>query len=296
MDGSPARWLAAAALVAAFAVAPAVLRAAPQAPILPRTPVVAPTAPATAMKGEVKADAKAADAKAADAKAAAATVVAYKGKVVDESNKPVSGIFPMTFKLYAGLSAKRPIWEEILWVAVDRGIYNVRLGERKPLPAREDFAKLVIGVEIRGLGEVVREPFVAAKAAPTPAGAAAPTPAVPAGPGKAQGPQAAGAKYADSAAYAVESDHAKNADRLQNLSLEDLIRKLGEEISARGGAGGGGGKATVGAARRLGARIGGTGGTSEYNEACPKGYVMVGVKGGAGLYLDSIQIVCAPIE
>jgi hypothetical protein len=136
------------------------------------------------------------------------------------------------------------------------------------------------------VGEVVREPFQgqAAKAV-----AKVETPVVTTGSSSHPG----SVKYADTAGFAVEADHAKNADRIANLTVEDLIRKVVEE---GGGGGGGNDKVKIGSGKRYGNRVGGPGGTAEYNEACPKGYVMTGVKGGAGIYLDSIQIVCSPIE
>lgn len=203
----------------------------------------------------------------------------YKGRVVDDTGKPVSGIFPMTFRLHAGVKAKKALWTESWWVAVDNGVYRVHLGEKKPLPARSDLSKMVLSVEIRGVGEVVREPFDA-QASLDRTGGPAPAPH-----SLAKG----GVKYADNAGYAVEAEHAKNADRLQNLTVEELTRKVLEEGGARGGV-------RVGKTRRYGTRIGGPGGTAEYNEVCPPGMVMVGVRGGAGIYIDSIQIVCAPLE
>ena len=228
-------------------------------------------------------------------------VVAYKGKMVDESKKPVSGVFPMTFKLYPGLASKKAMWTESMWVAVDRGVYTVRLGDRKALPKGQDLTKLTLGIEVRGVGELDRDVFVAAPvkeaSATVPAG---PTSAGVAGTGPAKVPaHAGGVKYADTAGYAVEADHAKNADRLQNLTLEDVLRKVGEEGGGGGGGGaaaGGGKTVKIGTARRFGNHIGGPGGVSEYNETCPKGYIMVGIKGMNGNFLDSIQIVCAPLE
>ncbi|NOZ00403.1 MAG: hypothetical protein GXP54_00750 [Deltaproteobacteria bacterium] len=206
-------------------------------------------------------------------------VVPYKGRMVDEAGKPVSGIFPITFKLYRGVKAHKAMWSESLWVAVDRGVYTVQLGEKKKLPAGKDLSKYVLGVEIKGLGEVAREPFMV-KGQPTPAPRLARPPAASSG---------GGTKYADTAGYAVEADHAKNADRIQNLTIDDITRKVIEESV-------GASRTRIGKARRYGERVGGPGGTSEYNENCPRGYVMTGIRGGAGIYLDSIQIVCSPIE
>jgi len=203
--------------------------------------------------------------------------VSYKGKIVDEAGRPVSGIFPMTFKLYKGVKTRRALWSEAIWVAVDRGVYTVRLGEQRKLPDRNDMSKLVLGVEIGGLGEVAREPFIADR---PPAVSITPPTQEHAGSDN-------DVKYADTAGYAVEAEHAKNSDRLQNLTIDDITRKMAEE---------GGSKTVIGKSRRYGERVGGPGGTMEYNEACPRGYVMTGIRGGAGIYLDSIQIVCSPLE
>lgn len=215
--------------------------------------------------------------------AAGSRVVAYKGKMVDESGKPVSGIFPMTFNLYAGLRSKKPVWSESLWVAVDRGIYVLNLGEDKPLPAKLDPTKLVIGVNVRGVGEVAREPFVAAVSATPVRGAPAPA-------------SSSGAKgsvrYADTAGYAVEADHAKSADRLGNLTYEDMQRRLVEDL----GAAVSGSRTKVGVAKRVGRSVGGPGGTNAFEDSCPKGFVMTGIRGMHGNVIDSVQIICSPIE
>jgi hypothetical protein len=105
------------------------------------------------------------------------------------------------------------------------------------------------------------------------------------------------AKYADTAGYAVEADHAKNSDRLSNLTLDEVVKRAADE--AGGGSGGGGaagGKLRIGASKRYGGRIGGSGGTAEYNESCPKGFVMTGIRGGFGNMIDSVQIICSPLE
>ncbi len=218
--------------------------------------------------------------------AAGDRVVSYKGKMIDEAGKPVSGVFPMTFNLHAGLRSKKPVWSESLWVAVDRGVYSLNLGEGKPLPAKLDLTKLVIAVEVRGVGEVAREPFVpAVSVTPLPASSSAAAPAVAAG---AKG----SVRYADTAGYAVEADHAKSADRLGNMTLEDVQRRLLDDV----GAAAGGGRSKVGAAKRVGRSVGGPGGTDAFEDACPKGFVMTGIRGMHGNVIDSLQIVCSPIE
>lgn len=203
----------------------------------------------------------------------------YVGRVVDEAGKPVGGIYPMVFKLYPSVKSRAPIWSEPWWVAVDNGKYRVQLGAKKPLPTRADITNMILSVEITGVGEIVREPF---RGKPT-GGSEGPA-------ASAQSRAKGGVKYADTAGYAVEAEHAKNSDRLQNLTLEEVTRKILEDV---GGAKGG---VRIGKARRLGNRVGGPGGSAEYNEICPPGTVMVGIRGGAGIYIDSIQIVCAPLE
>ena len=41
--------------------------------------------------------------------------------------------------------------------------------------------------------------------------------------------------------------------------------------------------------------VGGAGGTP-FEMICPPGMVAVGIRGGAGIYIDNFQVVCAPLE
>ena len=41
--------------------------------------------------------------------------------------------------------------------------------------------------------------------------------------------------------------------------------------------------------------VGGAGGTP-FEAICPAGMVAVGIRGGAGIYIDNLQVVCAPLE
>lgn len=218
------------------------------------------------------------------------TVIPYEGSLVDEAGKPISGIYPMEFKLYKGTESKKAIWSDFMWVSVEGGVYVVRIGANKKLPANFEPLKLVLGVDIRGVGEIYRAPL----AGPQGEGSSGPAIRVVKANAAPGGTHVGEAKYADSAGFAVEAEHAKNSDRIQNLTVEDIVRKISEE----GGVGGGGGdsKAKVGRARRYGNRVGGPGGVSEFNEMCPKGYVMTGLRGAAGNFIDAVQIVCSPLE
>jgi len=222
------------------------------------------------------------------------TVVEYSGKMVDENGRPVSGVYPITFKLYTTAKTPKVIWSDRMWVSVVDGAYSVGIGSAKLLPRNQDFTKLMLAVEIKG-AELSRQVFMDAQTAEKVAADMDKKAAVAADvklapdSGKTPTSNTGSVKYADSAGYAVSAEHANNCDRVQNLTVDDIVKKVMEE------GGGAGAAATIGRTRRYGDRVGGPGGDIEYNEVCPKGYVMVGVRGGAGKFLDSIQIVCAPI-
>ena len=55
------------------------------------------------------------------------------------------------------------------------------------------------------------------------------------------------------------------------------------------------GKVKIGAAKRYSEQVGGTGG-NPYTLQCPPGHVVTGIKGGAAAYLDSISLICSPLE
>jgi len=212
--------------------------------------------------------------------------VYYRGTMIGEDSKPVSGVFPMNFRLYKNNKSRHPIWSETLWVAVDEGGYIVRLGMRNRLPVGR-LDQYVIGIKIRGIGEVLREQFHPALIMQKP-DRNVKLPPVPKNVAKTK--QAGTSSYADTAGFATEAGHAKSADSIGGLTLDQIMQKLGDVRQP-----GKGGSVSIGTARKYGNRVGGNGGTTEYNEQCPEGYVMVGLRGAYGLYLDSTQIVCAPL-
>jgi len=225
---------------------------------------------------------------AASASYAGNTKLYYRGTMIGEDGKSVSGVFPMTFSLYKTKKAKHAIWSEPLWVAVDEGGYIVKLGERNRLPSGR-LDKYIIGISVRGMGEVLREPFHPTVVSQT-AGNGVKLPDVPSGAVEKR-KNSGSASYADTAGFATEAGHAKSADAVGGLTLDQIMEKLGKAQE-----GSGSGKIVIGSARKYGSRVGGNGGTDEYNEQCPDGYVMIGLRGAYGLYLDSAQIVCAPIR
>lgn len=211
-----------------------------------------------------------------------ASALIYEGKLQDGRRKPVGGVFPLSFSLHKRDKGGRALWSETHFVAVDSGRYVVELGSKRPLPPGLALEKMYLGVALTGGDEILREKVdpkavrkdaaagAAAQARPTPAGAAAGKKVV---------------DYAETAGLAFEAEHAKVADRIGGLTVEDLEEKLEKS----------GSKARVGGSKRYTSSAGGEGGVA-YEVNCPKGYVVTGVRGGSGIYLDSIQLICSPLE
>lgn len=205
--------------------------------------------------------------------------VIYEGKLQDAKRNPVGGVFPLTFSLHQGPKGGKSLWTESHFVAVDSGRYVTRLGEKRPIPPNVDIAQIYLAVSITGGDEIVRERL-------DPTARTEPEAAGPPGRGDAAAP--GGRKvvdYAETAGLAYEAEHAKVADRVGSMSAADIEEKL--KASS--------GRVTLGSKTRFTARAGGEGGVA-YEVKCPKGYVVTGMRGGSGLYLDSAQLICSPLE
>ncbi len=224
--------------------------------------------------------------------------VTYTGLLQNAQGRPISGVFPMTFALYPSEKAKRPKWKEHHWVAVDAGVYTVELGHDHPIPRSLDLNRSILSISLDGVGEIVRDkPVLAPPPAPAAATATqggtsgastavAPT-AAPAAAASTPGATRARAggtvvDYAERAGYAFEAEHATNADKLQNLTLDELQKRLSRPIR-------------ISHQTRTTEGAGGKGGY-DFEYLCPKGYVAVGIKGRSGIYVDYIQLVCAKLE
>ncbi len=224
--------------------------------------------------------------------AATGAAVAYEGKLQDSKRRPIGGVFPLTFSLYRSPQGGKAVWSESHFVAVDSGKYLVDLGYKRPIPPTLPLSELFLAVSITGGEEILRERIDAkairagAEAVPPVATVGATAPAAPTTAPAAPAPSGrAVVSYAEEAGLAYEAEHAKVADRVGNLTEEAIVEQLK----------GGGGKATVGTKTRYSPQAGGEGGVA-YEVKCPKGMVVTGVRGGAGIYLDSIQLICSPLE
>ncbi|MBM4388684.1 MAG: hypothetical protein FJ088_13155, partial [Deltaproteobacteria bacterium] len=221
------------------------------------------------------------------ASAQEAVTALYKGKIVDEGKKPLSGIFNLQFTLLPDGKSKKTLWTERHFVAVEKGVYSVELGTLKKFPSGIDLSSTYISISLVNGGEILREPFVYSEVHAQPKEVAASKTDVKKSNAE-QHEQQSGksVSFAETAKYAVEAEYAKNAEKLSNLTLAEIEEKLASEGRI------GGAKIKIGGSKKYTNRVGGTGGTSEYLELCPKGYVVTGMRGGAGIYLDSIQLIC----
>ncbi len=203
------------------------------------------------------------------------TVLDFDSRLKDENGKPVTGIFQMRFELKKPKS-KRAMWTESHWVSVDNGKYAVKLGKQKELPSKFDPSQAVIEVSIVGAGTILREPLGGTDAALTTIDV-----------GNAPGGKRI-VQYAEKAGFAYDAEHSGVADRIGPYTgklLAETIQKLERRKS----------KFKVSRNRINLTSAGGVGGTP-FEQICPPGTVVVGLRGGSGIYIDNVQIVCAPVE
>lgn len=201
------------------------------------------------------------------------TVLDFESRLKDENNRPVSGIFPMRFELKK--KKGKAFWKESHWVAVDNGRYQLQLGKKTKLPQKFDPKAVFITVKIEGAGTILSEAL---------AGADASLSSVEDNGGKRI------VQYAEKAGFAYDTEHATVADRLGDWTAKLLTEAL-EKLKKRKSKG----KVKIGRNRINLTSAGGVGGTP-FEQICPPGTVAVGLRGGSGIYIDNVQIVCAPIE
>ena len=216
-------------------------------------------------------------------KSAKKRILVYSGKLLDDQGGPMGGVFPLTFALYNKARGGKSMWSENHFVAVESGNYVVELGRKKSFSRRMKLSHLYVGVRITGGPELVRERFVAEGSEPEEIIRQAGTTRKKS---KAKaGGERGSVEYAEKAGYAFAAEKADNATRLDGLTLEQLKRKLG----------GGGGSVSLGDQPWTSQSKGGVGGTS-YELLCPEGYVMTGIRCGAGMYVDRLGIICSKFK
>lgn len=219
----------------------------------------------------------------------------YRGEMVDGSLTPISGVFSLTFSLREGRDAARSLWTETHWVGVVEGMYELDLGTLEPIPDELFGRDLTIVVQMGEDAELTRHAL-------QPQRRAART--------DARIPDIEQIVFADLAERALSAERARVADDCRTLDgrtiaelelpaeaqrriqeIQQQIRDLRGSVSAASS----GGSSRVGTPTQTLPRIGGAGGRA-YDRACPPNHVVVGARGRMGDLIDSIELVCAPLQ
>ncbi|MFT4702457.1 MAG: hypothetical protein ACI81R_000141 [Bradymonadia bacterium] len=213
-------------------------------------------------------------------------VLPYQGELIDGANASISGVFRLTFRLFRQEADTVASWEETHWIGVEEGGYTLELGHQTAVPADWIDQAMFIGIEMGAAGEFVRHALTLE--------------AVPPAQSREEvlaGLDASFADLADRALFAIEADIAEDCERVGGLSLEELdryeevldaIASLEERVDAATGA-------TLGSRTTTLERVGGAGG-NPYSRACPPGHLVTGFRGTAGALIDSVELICAPLQ
>ena len=94
--------------------------------------------------------------------------------------------------------------------------------------------------------------------------------------------------FAEKAGFAFEAERSQSTDRIGQYTAKLLTETL-DALDKR--------KVKVKVSKNHVnlSSIGGAGGTP-FEMICPPGSVAVGIRGGAGIYIDNFELVCAPLE
>jgi hypothetical protein len=218
--------------------------------------------------------------------------VAYRGQLMGPDGSPFFGMVRLTFALHREAKGGKPLWSETQFVFVEEGTFLATLGARNAVPDDVRFEGSFVALSVPKGPEFFREAlkplrvvttaeFAALKeGAEAPVAVATPVRLTTTAPAAAAG----GGSYAEKAGMAYEAEHARNADRLENMTLKEIERALRERT-----------KPKLGDGQAYADHVGGYGGTP-FAASCPKGYVCTGVRGGAGKFVDGFQLLCSPLE
>ncbi len=223
-------------------------------------------------------------------------LVAYEGELIDGEARPLAGVFSFEFRLYSEADSGEALWSEWHHVAVIDGEYRIALGSATPLDPDYADREVFVAVVFQG-AELVRERLMLQAIQEQPEDLVAQTEQ--ADIDLENVTEVTFAQVADRALLADEAEHAADADRIAGRTIDEIDRsdeileRLGEHARDHDLHGGGGG--SVGSSTTVLQRVGGAGGT-RYTRMCPAGYVVVGIRGGSGTLIDSVELICAPLE
>lgn len=210
-------------------------------------------------------------------------VVIYRGTLQNEAGDPISGVFPLTFKLYRGSMSAEPMWSETHFVAAVDGRYQVPLGHRTALGEHLLRGERWVGIELDSETEILRDRITIDGLDD----------------GDDDGQPGDRVSHADVAERSIMADDALALDGMSAEDIEDManlpMRRLGEHIADPDAHDAVSGPKIGSPSRAADEQAGGSGG-SPYDIRCPDGHVVTGITGGAGRLVDSVTIVCSPLE
>lgn len=232
-------------------------------------------------------------------------IVDYAGRIQDGAGKPISGVFQLRFEILASEDARSAKWAETRFVSVVDGAYRVNLGQRRKLRSHQIPSSPWISVVLVGEAELVRDELLldgdAAPAAGPPDQLTISSETQELLKRAAEGESVTFADVAQRAVIADSAQRASDADSLGGLTAEQIkelanlaLERLGDHIadpSAHEAAGG----LRLGSQRQVTDSAGGEGGDT-YELNCPSGYVVTGIRGGAGRLIDSVSVICQPLR
>lgn len=209
----------------------------------------------------------------------------YRGELLDDASRPISGVFTMTFSFWEHPSGP-PVWRETRSVAVMDGVYDVKLGSVTPIPFALQNRSGELHVTLDE-DELTTHAFRISLTRPEldPELPKVPVPVFI-------------AEMAERAMYAGHVDEADDCVRLGGRRLDEIDKfdeLLAEVAKMRAQLDSASGKPKVGNKQVGLPRVGGPTG-NRYAISCPPGSVVTGAEIKGGDLIDSITPTCTPIE
>jgi hypothetical protein len=215
-------------------------------------------------------------------------VLVYAGQLLGDHGGPIGGVFPLTFSFHTKSRGGKSVWSEHHFVGIDDGRYVIELGRKVRVPSRLRLGDVYLAVSQTGGPELVRERFVPASETSETIIRHKNVPVSPTGVRHRAGGSSQNSDFARRAERASYADRAGDAERLSGVTLEKLKKQLQRD---------GGSSGVIVSDRDLfETQSKGGGGGSNFNLACPKGYVVTGIRGSAGMYVDRLSLICSKLE
>jgi hypothetical protein len=213
--------------------------------------------------------------------------VAYAGELVDGDYVPISGVFELTFALYASADATEAEWSELRYVAVFEGEYSVLLGAQEPLAAAWSDRDMSLGIQLGDMGEVVRQPIHLTRFV--------------ASPPVRSDMVVAEHVFAHEALIAMTSDTVRTSRECQRFNgrtlaefdqFDDMLAHITEmrgTLQTQS-------HAHLGSETTNTRTMGSGRGGRTFESNCPPNYVVTAIRGNADVLVNSVRIVCQPLQ